>query len=165
MYCPVDGSHRQLETTVEYPYVAVEANRLLQQTAIAMANRTGFKPIEERPLSLDHATAMGVSQFLCQQPVQRLDGPDALSTVDIAALATRISGKPIGVTTAPPTAQGTGFEAKVVEQFLKIVRNGGAAQLADTVATVLGRPPRSVEAFLKERLATTTRRQSNTPVR
>jgi len=85
-----------------------------------------------------------------------ITGPDALSTADIAGLATRISGKPIGLTTTPPAAaapHGDGFEAKVVQQFFVIIGKGGAAGLTGTVSAVLGRPPRSVAAFLSERLA------------
>lgn len=85
-----------------------------------------------------------------------ITGPEALSTADIAGLATRIGGKPIGVTTTPPAnlpAHGEGFEAQVVKQFFVVIGKGGAAGLTDTVGRVLGRPPRSVAAFLTERLA------------
>lgn len=85
-----------------------------------------------------------------------ITGPDSLSIPDIAGLATRISGKPVGVSSeAPPSLPpGIGsFEAKVIKQFFVVIGQGDAAGLTDTVETVLGRKPRSVEAYLSEELA------------
>lgn len=85
-----------------------------------------------------------------------ITGPDSLSIPDIAGLATCISGKPVGVSSeAPPSLPpGIGsFEAKVIKQFFVVIGQGGAAGLTDTVETVLGRKPRSVEAYLSEELA------------
>lgn len=84
-----------------------------------------------------------------------ITGPEALSIPDIAGLATRITGKPVGVSSAvaglPPGVEG--FEAEVVKQFFVVIAEGGAAGLTGTVEQVLGRKPRSVEAYLVEALA------------
>lgn len=84
-----------------------------------------------------------------------ITGPDSLSIPDISGLATRITGKPVGVSSAvaaglPPGIEG--FEAQVVKQFFVVIAQGGAAGLTDTVERVLGRKPRSVEAYLAEEL-------------
>ena len=83
-----------------------------------------------------------------------ITGPEALAIPDIAALATRITGRLVGVSSAvaglPPGVEG--FEAEVVKQFFVVIAQGGAAGLTDTVERVLGRKPRSVEAYLAEEL-------------
>ncbi|KRB01259.1 hypothetical protein ASD83_07025 [Devosia sp. Root685] len=83
-----------------------------------------------------------------------ITGPEALAIPDIAALATRITGRPVGVSSAvaglPPGVEG--FEAEVVKQFFAVIAQGGAAGLTDTVERVLGRKPRSVEDYLAEEL-------------
>lgn len=83
-----------------------------------------------------------------------ITGPDSLSIPDIAALAARIIGRPVDVSSAvtglPPGVEG--FEAQVVKQFFVVIAQGGAAGLTDTVERVLKRKPRSVEAYLAEEL-------------
>ena len=146
-------------------YVAVRPNAWLQVSLAAVAAQIK----RGEAIAARHGAKVGyvdirdiadvaVSQLLAPKVAAGplvITGPDSLSIPDIAGLATRITGKPVGVSSAvaglPPGVEG--FEAQVVKQFFVVIAQGGAAGLTDTVERVLGRKPRSVEAYLAEELA------------
>lgn len=146
-------------------YVAVRPNAWLQVSLAtvagqikrgeAIAARHGAKVgyVDMRDIA-DVAISQLLAPTVAAGPLV-ITGPDALSIPDIAGLATRITGKSVGVSSAvaglPSGVEG--FEAQVVKQFFVVIAQGGAAGLTDTVERVLGRKPRSVEAYLVEELS------------
>jgi uncharacterized protein YbjT (DUF2867 family) len=90
-----------------------------------------------------------------------LTGARAVGWDELAAIASRLTGR--AITTAPlPEALRRQREAarppsphlaRVHAEFAGLIAAGAAAPVTDTIATVLGRAPRDVEAFLAERLA------------
>jgi len=84
-----------------------------------------------------------------------LTGSSALSVHDIAGIAARELHRPVVVASeATPTASGPqSFEQRAVAEFLTLIGQGGAAATTSAVARLLGRAPRTVEAFLAEHLA------------
>lgn len=145
-------------------YVAVRPTAWLQVSLAAVAAqirrgeaiaarhgaRVGYVDIRD---IADVAINQLLASKLAASPLV-ITGPEALAIPDIAALATRITGRPVGVSSAvaglPPGVEG--FEAEVVKQFFVVIAQGGAAGLTETVERVLGRKPRSVEAYLAEEL-------------
>lgn len=145
-------------------YVAVRPNAWLQVSLAAVAAQIK----RGEAIAARHEAKVGyvdvrdiadvaISQLLALKVAAGplvITGPDSLSIPDIAGLATRIVGRPVGVSSAvaglPPGIEG--FEAQVVKQFFVVIAQGGAAGLTDTVEQVLGRKPRSVEAYLAEEL-------------
>lgn len=161
-------AHRRVEDHLAQSgleYVAVRPNAWLQVSLAtvaaqikrgeAIAARHGAKVgyVDIRDIA-DVAISQLLASKVAASPLV-ITGPDSLSIPDIAGLATRITGKPVGVSSAvaglPPGVEG--FEAQVVKQFLVVIAQGDAAGLTDTVERVLGRKPRSVEAYLVEELA------------
>ena len=83
-----------------------------------------------------------------------LTGGEALSIRDIAGLAARLAHHPVAVVPAGPRALATApiFEDRAVAEFITLIAEGRAAALTDTVSRLLGRAPRTVEAFFAEHL-------------
>lgn len=82
-----------------------------------------------------------------------LTGGQALTQAAIAALASRISGRPLEIreATAGTAAGAAGdFLQTVHQQFFALIRAGEAAEVTPTVRDLLGRAPRTVEAFVRE---------------
>jgi len=146
-------------------YVAVRPNAWLQVSLAAVAaqikrgeaiaSRHGGAKVGY--VDVRDIADVAISQLLAPKVATSplvITGPDSLSVPEIAALATRITGRPVGVSSAvaglPPGVEG--FEAQVVKQFFVVIGQGGAAGLTDTVERVLERKPRSVEAYLAEEL-------------
>lgn len=87
-----------------------------------------------------------------------LTGGEALSALEIARIAARIQHRPVGISdnTAPAFPPHIGaFEQKAIGEFGQLIRNGLAASVNNTVQQITGRLPRSVEDYLRVRLATT----------
>jgi len=84
-----------------------------------------------------------------------LTGSSALSVHDIAGIAARELHRPVVVASeATPNASGPqSFEQRAIAEFLTLIGHGGAAATTNAVARLLGRAPRTVEAFLAEHLA------------
>ncbi len=84
-----------------------------------------------------------------------LTGSEALSIRDVARIATRLVHHPIAVAEAPATSPGStplSFEQRAVREFMVLIREGLASQVTNTVPQLLGRAPRTVEAYLSEHL-------------
>ncbi|MFF2321726.1 NmrA family NAD(P)-binding protein [Agrobacterium sp. NPDC058088] len=85
-----------------------------------------------------------------------LTGGEALSALEIARIAARILRRPVGVS---PNATSTipahigAFEQKAIAEFGQLIGEGLAASTKDTVERIIGRPPRTVENYLRARLA------------
>ncbi|KVK55228.1 nucleoside-diphosphate sugar epimerase [Agrobacterium sp. TS43] len=87
-----------------------------------------------------------------------LTGGEALSALEIARIAARIQHRPVGISdnTAPAFPPHIGaFEQKAIGEFGQLIRKGLAASVNNTVQQITGRLPRSVEDYLRVRLATT----------
>ena len=88
-----------------------------------------------------------------------LTGGEALTALEIARIAARILHRPVGIShnsgTAFPPHIGV-FEQKAIGEFGQLIREGLAASVNDTVHQITGRLPRSVEDYLRARLAATT---------
>lgn len=88
-----------------------------------------------------------------------LTGGEALTALEIARIAARILHLPVGIShnsgTAFPPDIGV-FEQKAIGEFGQLIREGLAASINDTVHQITGRLPRSVEDYLRARLATAT---------
>ncbi|CDN92920.1 NmrA family NAD(P)-binding protein [Agrobacterium tumefaciens] len=87
-----------------------------------------------------------------------LTGGEALSALEIARIAARIQHRPVGISdkaaSAFPPHIGA-FEQKAIGEFGQLIRNGLAASVNNTVQQITGRLPRSVEDYLRVRLAAT----------
>jgi uncharacterized protein YbjT (DUF2867 family) len=84
-----------------------------------------------------------------------LTGPQLLNIHDIAAILSRLLQRDVTVENqATPSASlpGDGFEHRAVVEFMELIRSGVAAQTTGVVEAILGRPARSVEAFLSSLL-------------
>lgn len=90
-----------------------------------------------------------------------LTGGSALGYDEIASIASRLTGRRIVATPLSAQAQQqrqaanapSPYIARVHAQFAALIVAGEAEPVSDTVADVLGRPPRTVEAFLAETVA------------
>ena len=85
-----------------------------------------------------------------------LTGSEAVSTRDIAAVLARILHRPIGVADSAGAVTpllGDSFEHRAVAQFGPLIAAGRAAMVTRAVPELLGRAPRTVEAFITEYFA------------
>ncbi|MGV1010124.1 MAG: NAD(P)H-binding protein [Dermatophilaceae bacterium] len=91
-------------------------------------------------------------------PVQELTGPEAVTFADLAQRLTRLTGRSVQYLPASDEQVGDllggrGVPPFVVEQILAVfdaLRAGAQARPTDTVTRLLGRPGRSLAAFLDE---------------
>lgn len=87
-----------------------------------------------------------------------LAGSAVVSPREIAALLSRLLGRPVGVVKKPalPTSEDVDFEHRAVAQFASLIAAGRAAMTTNTVFDLLGRKPRTIETFIAETLAAET---------
>ncbi|KIV66523.1 NmrA family NAD(P)-binding protein [Rhizobium pusense] len=86
-----------------------------------------------------------------------LTGREALTALEIARIAARILHRPVGVShhavpVFPPHIGA--FEQTAIGEFGELIREGFAASITDAIYHITGRQPRSVEDYLRARLAT-----------
>lgn len=85
-----------------------------------------------------------------------LTGAQSLTHEDIAAIASRQRLRPVRVEPQPQPQAAPPAEADLLQrvhaQFTELIREGVAAGVSDDVRRVLGRAPRTVEAWLREEL-------------
>lgn len=88
-----------------------------------------------------------------------LTGGEALTGLEIARIAARILHRPVGVShnavLAFPPDIGV-FEQKAIGEFGQLIREGLAASVTDTIHQITGHQARSVEGYLRARLASAT---------
>ncbi|RWX74968.1 NmrA family protein [Neorhizobium lilium] len=86
--------------------------------------------------------------------VLNLTGPAVVTPRRVAGLLSEILNRQVPVIQKlPPATAYDEFEHRAVAQFATLIAAGRAAATTDTVATLLGHAPRSVEAFISEQLA------------
>lgn len=88
-----------------------------------------------------------------------LTGGEALTALEIARIAARILHRPVGIShhSASVFLPDIGaFEQTAIGEFGQLIREGLAASVNDNIERITGRQPRSVEAYLRARLAATT---------
>jgi uncharacterized protein YbjT (DUF2867 family) len=129
--------------------------------AAAEAGRPLFAPYGNAPVGFIDArdiADVAVHQLLAAQVEPSplvITGPEALRLPDIAAI---LLHQPVGTTSTrpaaapPPPLPPDSFHGRAVAEFMVLIRDGRAAALTDTVTRLLGRAPRSIEAFLSEHL-------------
>ncbi|ADY66624.1 NmrA family NAD(P)-binding protein [Agrobacterium tumefaciens] len=88
-----------------------------------------------------------------------LTGGEALTALEIARIAARILHRPVGIShhsasVFPPHIGA--FEQTAIGEFGQLIREGLAASVNDNIERITGQQPRSVEAYLRARLAATT---------
>jgi NAD(P)H dehydrogenase (quinone) len=106
------------------------------------------------------ATAAGALLTAEGREIVDVSGPDALSYADIAAILSRVSGKPVEAVDVPHEAQLDGMLkgglppvlAEAFAGFDVAVKRGAMAIVGDGVQRFAGREPLSVEAALREAL-------------
>lgn len=86
-----------------------------------------------------------------------LTGAEAVGYDEIARIAARLTGRPIVAVPLSAQAQReriaqapSAYIAEVHAQFARLIGAGEAADVTDTVAQVLGRPPRGLAQYLQE---------------
>jgi uncharacterized protein YbjT (DUF2867 family) len=85
-----------------------------------------------------------------------ITGGEAVSTRDVAAILARVLHRPIGVADNSSSViplLGDSFEHRAVAQFGTLIAAGRAATITRIVPELLGRAPRTVEAFITEHFA------------
>ena len=87
-----------------------------------------------------------------------LNGPEAISYAQLADKITAVAGRPIGYVDIPEAAQreamlGLGMPEWQVEALLDLQRyytGGRGGEVTAVLPRLLGRPPRTVDEFLRE---------------
>jgi len=84
-----------------------------------------------------------------------LTGPAAVTARQAASLLSGALKRPVAVIARPPAAVSpdADFEHRAVAEFARLIAAGRAAVSTDTVTSLTGRTPRSVESFISEQLA------------
>lgn len=101
---------------------------------------------------------VAVHQLLADKVADKplnLTGPETATARQIAGLLSAALKRPVAVIEKPPVpaAPDADFEHRAVAQFQTLIAAGRAAVVTDVVASLTGRRPRSVEAFISEHLA------------
>lgn len=85
-----------------------------------------------------------------------ITGPHAVSSRDVAAILSRVLCRPIEVAESGGGAAplpGDGFEHRAVVEFGTLIAAGRAATVTGVLPELLGRAPRTAEAFVEEHFA------------
>ncbi|PSS59925.1 NmrA family protein [Ensifer sp. NM-2] len=101
---------------------------------------------------------VAVDQLLADTVTGRtlnLTGPDIVSARQLADLLSTTLKRRFAVVEKPPLAASgdADFEHRAIAQFARLIAAGRAATTTDVVKSLLGRPPRSVAAFISEHAA------------
>jgi len=118
----------------------------------AAGGRTGYVT------RLDCArAAAGALLVAASNQTLTVTGPAAVSNAEIAAIVTKLTGKPLAVVEVTDEQLGAGAKAAGVPEFVvdtfivafdRNAREGKVDMATDTVETLWGTKPQSVEAFL-----------------
>ncbi|MFT4184004.1 MAG: NmrA family NAD(P)-binding protein [Rhizobium sp.] len=84
-----------------------------------------------------------------------LTGPEMKTPRQIAALLSTALERPVAAIekAAPVASPDSDFEHRAVAQFARLIAAGRAAVTTNVVASLLGRPPRGVQAFILDHVA------------
>ncbi|HEX7865387.1 MAG TPA: NmrA family protein, partial [Variovorax sp.] len=172
-------AHREIEAALSRSGIA---HRVLRPNAwmqvmlarvvseLAAGDELHAPPGEPKVAFIDARDIADVAvEALFEQPAVRetspapwvLTGGSAVGYREIAGIASRLTGR--GIVATPLSAQAqqqrqaanapSPYIARVHAQFAELIAAGEAEPVTGTVADVLGRPPRTVEAFLAETIA------------
>jgi uncharacterized protein YbjT (DUF2867 family) len=142
-----DNFHTYWKAGIDHGTIAVPAGD----------GKTSF--IDARDIAASAAAALTSDRFDGQ--AFNLTGPAALSYAEAAAILSKALGRPIAylpvddaafiamLTGAGVSAAYAGFLASIFQP----VREGWASGVTDAVETLTGRPPRSVEAYVRDNAA------------
>ncbi|WP_105420471.1 MULTISPECIES: NmrA family NAD(P)-binding protein [Neorhizobium] len=128
--------------------------QVLVGNPISAANPdAGVGYIDARDIA-DVAVHQLLAETVSSTPLN-LTGPGIVTPRQIAVLLSTILKRPVALVERPPSAltPDGDFEHRAVAEFGRLIAAGRAALTTDVVASLLGRPPRSVESFISEQLA------------
>ncbi|KAB1083895.1 NAD(P)H-binding protein [Neorhizobium galegae] len=114
----------------------------------------GVGYIDARDIT-DVAVHLLLADRIADAATLNLTGPDVKTPRQIASLIATALGRRVAAIEKRPAIgpSDTDFEHRAVAQFATLIAAGRAAVTTDIVASILGRPPRSVEAFVSDYLA------------
>ena len=152
------GGWTALRDNIYADYVVWEAQKTLEAGKIFHAGGDGKRAIVFRDDIA--ATAAGALLTAEGREVVDVSGPDALSYADVAALLSRIGGKPVEAVDVGHEAQLAGMKgaglppvlAEALAGFDVAVKKGALAVVGDGVQRFAGRAPLSLEAALTKAL-------------
>ena len=152
------GNWTALRDNIYADFIVWDAAKTLAAGKIFHAAGAGRRAIVFR----DDIAAAAAGALLTAEGREIVDvsGPDALSYADIAALLSRIGGKPVEAVEISHDAQvagmtGAGLPSALAEAFAGFdvaVKKGALAVLGDGVQRFAGREPLSLEAALTKAL-------------
>lgn len=124
------------------------------QVLSARHGNAGIGYIDARDIA-DVAVHQLLAPSVAKTPLV-ITGAQAVTTRDIATILARVLHRPIGVaesTVGVAPVSGDSFEHRAVAQFGTLIAAGSAAPVTRVVSDLLGRAPRSVDAFIAEHFA------------
>jgi NAD(P)H dehydrogenase (quinone) len=152
------GDWTALRDNIYADFIVWEATKTLEAGKIFHAGGDGKRAIVFR----DDIAAAAAGALLTAEGRELVDvsGPEALSYADIAALLSRIGGKPVEAIDVGHEAQLAGMKgaglppvlAEALAGFDVAVKKGAFAVVGDGVQRFAGRAPLSVEAALTKAL-------------
>jgi NAD(P)H dehydrogenase (quinone) len=152
------GGWTSLRDNIYADFIVWDAQKTLEAGKIFHAAGDGRRAIVFR----DDIAAAAAGALLTAEGREIVDvsGPEALSYADIAAILSRVGGKPVEAVDVPPEAQLDGMLkgglppalAAAFAGFDAAVKRGAMAVVGDGVQRFAGRAPLSVEAALKAAL-------------
>lgn len=134
--------------------LATTINQVLAGNPLFAANpEAGIGYIDARDIA-DVATHQLLADKVAGQTL-KLTGPSVVTARQLAALLSVALKRPVALREKPLVAApaDADIEHCAVAQFAALIAAGRAATTTEVVATILGRPPRSVGAFISEHLA------------
>lgn len=158
------------------PYVILRPNAFMQvlidKMVVPAARNTGVVPNAIGPagVSMIHARDIGecAAEALCSTRwdgrTMVLTGPRAVSFPELAKIVGEFLDKEVITKEITPVdirelLEKNGmaeWESKHSEEMYELFRNGGSKFLSDDVATMLGRPPSTVESYISGLLGVQT---------
>lgn len=105
---------------------------------------------------------VAVQQLLADSVARKplvLTGPEVLQFDALISKISALLGRQVETAPHKPTVvqlHANSFEHRAVGEFMVLIANGAAGYVNTTVEHILGRPPRSVDAFLQDHFAATT---------
>jgi NAD(P)H dehydrogenase (quinone) len=152
------GGWTSLRDNIYADFIVWEAQKTLEAGKLFHAGGDGKRAIVFR----DDIAAAAAGAMLTAEGRELVDvsGPEALSYADIAALLTRIGGKPVEAVDVGHEGQlagmtGAGLPPVLAEAFAGFdvaVKKGALAVIGDGVQRFAGREPLSLEAALTKAL-------------
>lgn len=169
------AAHKQVERHLAasgIEYVVLRPNAWMQvalEPVVVALSRGDTVPLQFDEAAVSFIDAWDIADVAAHVLIddQALKGPfvltggEALTAIDIVRVAARLLGRPVGTSqpsnSALPLHLGA-FERKAIAEFRELIGEGRAASVEDTVFRIIGREPRGVEDYLRDRLSVATSR-------